>query len=68
VRLCKSIVIDKLIEMFESLRDQGLEAHGGQIIDDTFVTDPKHRNSRQEIKEIKANHLPDGWNERPKRL
>ena len=55
--------------MFESyLRDQGLEARGGQIIDATLVSVPKHRNSRQENKEIKANHLPDGWNERPKRL
>ena len=46
--------------MFESLRDQGLEDHVGQIIDDTFITVSKHHNTRQKIKEIKANHLPDG--------
>ena len=55
--------------MFESyLRDQGLEARGGQIIDATLVPVPKQRNSREENKEIKANRLPDGWNESPKRL
>ena len=33
-RLRKANVIDELFEMFESyLRDQGLEARGGQIID-----------------------------------
>ena len=55
--------------MFDSyLRDQGLEARGGQIIDATIVPVPKQRNSREDNKEIKANLLPDGWNERPKRL
>jgi len=55
--------------MFESyLRDQGLEPRGGQIIDATLVLAPKQRNSREDNKEIKANRLPDGWNESPKRL
>jgi len=68
-RLRKANVIDELFEMFENyLRDQGLEAHGGQIIDATLVPVPKQRNSREENKEIKANRLPDGWNESPKRL
>ena len=69
VRLRKANVKDELFEMFESyLRDQGLEARGGQIIDATLVPVPKQRNSRQENKEIKANYLPDGWNESPKQL
>ena len=47
--------------MFESFqRDQGLEACVGQIIDATLVPVPKQRNSRQDNKEIKANHLPGG--------
>ena len=57
--------------MFENyLRDQGLEARGGQIIDlsTTLVPVPKQRNCRQENTEIKVNRLPDGWNESPKRL
>ncbi len=68
-RLRKANVIDELFEMFENyLRDQGLEARGGQIIDATLVPVPKQRNSREENKEIKANRRPDGWNESPKRL
>ena len=55
--------------MFESyLRNQGLEARGRQIIDATLVPVPKQRNSREENKEIKANRVPDGWSESPKRL
>jgi len=41
-RLREANVIDELFELFESyLRDKGLEARGGQIIDSTFVPDPK---------------------------
>ena len=58
-RLRKANVIDELFEMFENyLRDQGLEARGGQIIDATLVPVPKQRNSREDNKEIKANRLP----------
>jgi len=40
--LRKANVIDELFDIFESyLRDQGLEARGGQIIDDTRVPEPK---------------------------
>ena len=57
-------IIDNPFEMFESyLRDQGLEARGGQIIDATLVPVPKQHNSRNDNKEIKANLLPDGWDE-----
>ena len=55
--------------MFESyLRDQGLEARGGQIVDATLVPAPKQVNSREDNKEIKANRLPAGCNESQKRL
>ena len=68
-RLRKANVIDELFEMFENyLRDQGLEARGRQIIDATLVPVRKQRNSREENKELKADHLPDGWNESPRRL
>ena len=68
-RLLKANVIEELFEMFESyLRDQGSEARYGQIIDATIVDVPKQCNSREENNEIKANRLPDGWNEIPKRL
>ena len=68
-RLRKANVTDELFKMFESyLRDQGLEDRGGQIIDATLVPVPKQRNSRQKNKEIKANRVPDGCDESPKRL
>jgi IS5 family transposase len=68
-RLRKSGVIEELFEMFEGyLRDQGLEARGGQIIDATLVPVPKQRNTREENKNIKAGRLPDGWEENPNRL
>ena len=67
--LRKANVMDELFEIFESyLRDQGLEARGGQIIAATLVPVQKQRNSREENKEIKANRVPDGWDESPKRL
>lgn len=50
--------------MFEEyLRDQGLEAWNAQIIDATLVRVPQQRNTRDENKDIKANRLPDGWEE-----
>ena len=65
-RLRKANVIHDLFEMFESYqRDQGLEARGGQIIYATLVPVPKQLNSWEDNKEIKANRLPDGWNEYP---
>ena len=68
-RLRKAGVIEVLFEMFERyLRDQGLEARGGQIIDATLVPVPKQRNSREENKDIKSDRLPDGWEETPNRL
>ena len=68
-RLRKASVIEELFEMFEGyLRDQGLEARGGQIIDATLVPVPKQPNTREEYKDIKADRLPDGWGENPNRL
>ena len=49
--------------MFESyLRDQGLEARGGQTIDGSPVPFSKQRNSHEDNREIEANRLPDEWN------
>ena len=57
----KAGVIEELFEMLEGyLRDQGLEARGGQIIDATLVPAPKQCNTREENKNIKANRLLDG--------
>ncbi|MCX5943837.1 MAG: transposase [Cyanobacteria bacterium] len=68
-RLRKADVIDEFFEKFkEFLRDQGLEARGGQIIDATLVPLPKQCNSRAENSDIKADRLPNGWDENPDRL
>ena len=59
-RLRKADVIDELFEKLEGfLRDQGLKARGGQIIDATLVPLSKQRNSREENSDIKADCLPD---------
>jgi IS5 family transposase len=68
-RLRKAGVIEELFEKFEGyLRDQGLEARGGQIIDATLVPVPKLCISREANNEIKTGRLPDGWEENPYRL
>ena len=67
--LRKAGVIEELFEMFEGyLRDQGLEARCGQIIDTTLVSVPKQRNTWEENKDIKSGRLPDGWEENLNRL
>ena len=68
-RLRKAGLIEELFEMFEEyLRSQGLQARGGQIIDATLVPVPMQRNTREENKEIKAETLPEGWDEKSDRL
>ena len=53
----------------QGLQDsQGLQARGRQIIDSTLVPVPKQRNTREENAEIKAEHLPIGWDQNPDRL
>ena len=50
--------------MFEEyVRDQGLKAPGVQIIDATLFPFPSQRNTREDNKDIKADRLPDGWEE-----
>ena len=62
-RLRKANVIEELFKMFEGyLRDQGLEAHGGQIVDATLVTAPRQRNSRwKSPKRLKKKYLDARW-------
>ena len=65
----KANIVDELFDkLMRYIRDQGLGARGGQIIDATLVPVSKQRNSREENKEIKANRLPDGWNKSLKQL
>jgi len=43
------------------LREIGLHAKGGQIIDATFVDVPRQRNTRKENEEIKKGNIPESW-------
>ncbi len=68
-RLLKAGVIEELFQQFDGyLREQRLEARGGQMIDATLVPFPKQRNSRSQNKHIKAGQWPQGWDETPDRL
>jgi hypothetical protein len=76
-RLCKAGVIEELSEMFESyLCSQYLQARVGQIIASILFPVPKTQssaqqqqcNTREEIKEIKAGELQDGWDKNQDRL
>jgi|SRR5476649_60505 IS5 family transposase len=50
------------------LREIGLEAKGGQIVDATFVDVPRQRNTREENEVIKNGGMPAGWEDNPHKL
>ena len=59
-QLTKHRVIEKLFEKFHhSLDSAGLILHEGSIVDASFVTIPKQRNSRDENDKIKGGKVPD---------
>jgi IS5 family transposase len=61
--------VERLFAAFDGyLRDQGLLAMGGQIIDATIVTAPKQRNHRAENEAIKQGETPSGWDAQPAKL
>lgn len=49
------------------LREIGLHARGGQIIDATFIDVPRQRNTHKENEEIKKGNIPEAW-ENPNKL
>ena len=56
-------LVEQLFEKFHhSLDSAGLILHEGSIVDASFVTIPKQRNSRDENAEIKSGKTPD-WEE-----
>jgi IS5 family transposase len=52
----------------EVLRETGLLASRGKIVDASFVEVPRQRNTRQENAEIKEGRTPEAWKERPDKL
>lgn len=62
-------LIERLFARFdECLRELDVELRSGQIIDATFVTVPKQRNTREENKLIKAGAVPIEWGRRSHKL
>jgi len=56
----------KLFELFTSkLIENGIVAKEGTIVDASFVTVPKQRNTREENKEIKKGKTPQSFEENP---
>lgn len=50
------------------LRETGLLAGRGKIIDASFVEVPRQRNTREENEQIKAGQTPADWKEKPAKL
>ena len=62
-------LIERLFARFaECLRELDVELKSGQIIDATFVTVPKQRNTREENKIIKEGAIPIEWGQNPHKL
>lgn len=62
-------LMDRLFARFdECLRELEVELKSGQIIDATFVSVPKQRNTREENKIIKEDAVPVEWGENPHKL
>ena len=61
-----------IVEFFEIVEtylcSQGLQARGGQIIDATLLLVAQQYNTREENADMKAGHLPNGWDQNPDRL
>jgi transposase, IS5 family len=60
--LTKKGAMDKLFTKFwKILKDDGIHATSGSIIDATFVDVPRQRNSKDENDNIKEGKVPDEW-------
>lgn len=64
--LTVSGVYDRLFAMFRTyMEEQGLVFNGGKIVDASFVTAPRQRNTREENRQIKDGRGDELWNESP---
>jgi IS5 family transposase len=62
-------LMDRLFARFdECLRELEVELKSGQIIDATYVSVPKQRNTREENKMIKEDAVPIEWGQNPHKL
>lgn len=67
-KLTEKGVIDALFVAFNTrLQTAGLFTKKGSIVDASFVTAPKQRNSREENGQLKKGEIPNEWSEKKKR-
>jgi transposase, IS5 family len=67
-RLTKVGLIEQLFDEFkEYLSSQDIILNEGQIVDASFVTAPRQRNTKEENKKIKDGEGEELWNEQPKK-
>ena len=58
--------VEDLFKLFDGhLARQGYIARGGQILDASIVPVPRNHNTREENAAIKADEVPDGWENKP---
>jgi len=66
--LGKAGLVKRLFKRFDRyLREHGLMACRGQIVDASIVSVPIQRNSREENARIKAGEVPENWSEAKRR-
>ena len=67
--LTVSGVYDELFELFNRrLEEIGVITREGSLKDATFVDVPRQRNKKEDNDAIKANEIPEGWEEEPHKL
>ncbi len=65
-RLTKEGVIEELFVMFHNhLNGKGLIVNEGKMVDASFTTAPRQRNTREENQKIKDGEGNDLWNDKP---
>jgi len=67
--LMKSGVIKELFEEFNGrLLERGVITREGTLVDASFVTVPKQRNTKEENQLISKGETPEDWQDRPEKL
>ena len=68
-QLTRAGAIAGLFATFDgALRAQGYLAMSGQIVDASIIAAPRQRNTDAEKQAIKEGHIPEGWQDKPKKL
>ena len=65
----KAGIFEDLFKGFNrTLKDQGVIAKAGSVVDATFIEVPKQRNTRKENEKIKDGETPQDWVSKPRML